>query len=182
MNNGWLWGWEMNEVGIWDEVVLVLFTWASFQNQKTQKATSNWLFQNFSLGSLFSLWPQLCSWLHLTSHQTTHTPAWTWESGLAFWLTRQGQEFGWLWESAELVLHILTTPYFFILLIHKEENKQTTTTKKTLPDAAHHSFTSVCARTESETINTQQEDLTEHENSNMEAGMQRKQWVEFGAW
>ena len=124
MNNGWLWGWEMNEVGIWDEVVLVLLTWASFQNQKTQKATSNWLFQNFSLGSLFSLWPQLCSWLHLASHQTTHTPAWTWESGLVFWFTRQGQEFGWLWESAELVLHILTTPYFFILLIHKEENQK----------------------------------------------------------
>lgn len=81
-----------------------------------------------------------------------------------------------MWESAEIILHILTSPYFFVLLIHKEENKT-----KTLPDAAHNSFTSICARTESETINTQRENLRGQESSNMEAEIQRKQWVEFGA-
>lgn len=101
-----------------------------FSGPENPEATPNWLFQNLSFGSLFSLWPQLCPWLHLASHQATHTPAWTWESGLAFWLTRQGQEFGWLWESAELVLHILTTPYFFVLLRHKEENQNQNQTKQ----------------------------------------------------
>ena len=158
-----------------------LFCWHEhlFRTRKPRRLHQIGYFKTFLL-VLFSLWPKLCSWLHLASHQEIHTPAWTWESGLAFWLTRQGQEFGWLWESAEIILHILTSPYFFVLLIHKEENKQNKT--KTLPDAAHHSFTSVCARTESGTINTQWENLRGHENSNTEAGIQRKQWVEFGAW